>query len=203
MRPQFITCTHPHSPLAEMCRACRNKERHIVALIFSEQRFWKHVSKTPYCWLWQGALNNSGYGSFRGVGAHRWAYEHFRDAIPAGFEIDHLCRNKACVNPDHLELVSHRENSLRSGGWAMRHATATHCPAGHPYDVTNTNHRRGRRYCRECDRIRDKRRHDAAYWREYRQKRKATMLDTSESGYAALCGEQTSGPCPVEVGENP
>jgi hypothetical protein len=54
----------------------------------------------------------------------------------------------------------------------MRHANATHCPVGHPYDENNTHRRRGRRYCRECEKAYDRRRHDAAYWRAYRAKRK-------------------------------
>lgn len=74
------------------------------------------------CWLWQGSLTKDGYGRFRlgqkGLGAHRMAYLLYRGPIPAGFEPDHLCRVTRCVNPDHLELVTHRVNVQR--GYAAR-----------------------------------------------------------------------------------
>ena len=89
------------------------------------QRFWSKVSIAPTgCWLWAGAIQASnGYGRF-GVGratdgvcfAHRWAYEFFLGPIPAGLEIDHLCRVRACVNPLHLQPVTHAENRARGRG---------------------------------------------------------------------------------------
>lgn len=138
-----------------------------------EQRFWSKVIRADYCWLWQGSLNSAGYGSFGGMGAHCYSYQVLHGPIPSGMEIDHLCQNKRCVNPQHMEVVSHRENCLRAGGWAAKHSNATHCPAGHPYDEGNTQRRRGRRYCKKCVRAYDNRRHDAAYWREYRARRRA------------------------------
>ena len=81
-------------------------------------RFWTKVDKTETCWLWTPPLDDSGYGKFsvsgKKVGAHRWAYEEINGAIPDGLQIDHLCRVRNCVRPDHLEAVTHLENVRRS-----------------------------------------------------------------------------------------
>lgn len=89
------------------------------------ERFWSHVNKTETCWLWDKvSLSNGGYGTFgirvrpgsngmRGMSAHRWSYEQEYGSIPEGMVLDHLCRTRNCVRPDHLEAVSPRENLLR------------------------------------------------------------------------------------------
>lgn len=112
-----------------------------------EQRFWIKVRKDAQsgCWLWIAALDRLGYGSFKRTKAHRWAYEHFVGPIPAGRELDHLCRNRSCVNPDHLEPVTHAENMARGAN-----AVKTHCPAGHGYEQT-ARIWHGRRHCRLCN----------------------------------------------------
>ncbi len=108
------------------------------------------------CWIWVGKLDRNGYGKFRGDGrdvfAHRWAYEFERESLPERkapdfLGLDHLCRNPACVNPSHLELVSHTVN-LRRG--ESNNAKKTHCPKGHPYDDANTLKTKCGRKCREC-----------------------------------------------------
>lgn len=110
---------------------------------------------TP-CIIWTGAVTSAGYGSlWRGKGtalAHRVVYEEARGPIPAGMTLDHLCRNRRCVNPDHLEPVTNRENILRGTSPSAIHARKTHCPKGHPYDLANTRIRsNGARACRTCD----------------------------------------------------
>jgi hypothetical protein len=105
------------------------------------------------CWRWVAALDRHGYGAFRFRGktarAHRAAYEIVEGPIPDGLELDHLCRTPACVNPAHLEPVTHAENVRRGNGGAF-HRAKTECPQGHPYDDENTRWYRGQRYCRAC-----------------------------------------------------
>lgn len=103
-----------------------------------DDRFWKFVEKTADCWNWTGSKSPSGYGKFwaddgRTVRPHRWTYEHAIGPIPEGLQIDHLCRNRGCVRPDHLEATTGKVNTGR-GERALR----THCPKGHEYTPENT-----------------------------------------------------------------
>lgn len=112
------------------------------------------------CWQWAGYGNGLGYGVLHSAGrkvyAHRWSYEHHIGPIPDGLELDHLCRNRGCVNPWHLDPVTSRVNLLRGESPAARHARKSCCPAGHPYDETNTYHHptKNMRTCRACGRQR-------------------------------------------------
>lgn len=103
------------------------------------------------CWPHRGALNPNGYGS-AGLGnqVHRLAYEALVGPVPAGLELDHLCRNRACYNPAHLEPVTHAENMRRA---VIARNGGDQCPHGHPYDEPNTYRSpSGRRVCRTCTR---------------------------------------------------
>ena len=115
---------------------------------------------TP-CIIWKKGLTRSGYGRVWHHGKHRrahvLAYEVIHGPVPKGLELDHLCRNRACVNVEHLEAVSHQENMRRGDREAMglRNRSKTECPKGHPYDSANTYVRRnGGRFCRACNALR-------------------------------------------------
>ena len=118
------------------------------------------------CWVWQGARLTNGYGSVRvlrdGVSkaalAHRLAYELVSGPIPAGMQLDHLCRVRHCINPTHLEPVTQVTNILRGESPWARRKRQTHCIHGHPLAGANVRVRRdGTRQCRECDREQQRR----------------------------------------------
>ena len=123
-------------------------------------RFFRFVSVVENgCWQWVGAVNGPrGYGRFRYAGhtvyAHRFLYEYMVKTIPAKLELDHKCRNTLCVNPQHLEPVSHQINVLRGTSPSAQHAIKTHCPRGHEYTQVNTRlDKRNQRHCRKCQKI--------------------------------------------------
>lgn len=123
-------------------------------------RFAEKIATTDSgCIVWLGGTNGVGYGLFYvGEGrsartyAHRWSYEYHVGPIPEDLHVDHLCRNRACVNPAHLEPVTVRENLLRGEGPSAANARKTHCPKGHPLSGDNlyVHPRKIMRRCREC-----------------------------------------------------
>lgn len=127
------------------------------------ERFWAKVSvnEETGCWEWTAAKIPDGYGTFRVGGklvlAHRFAWETFRGPISEGLQLDHLCRVRACVNPDHLEPVDCRTNLLRGATHAAANAAKTECANGHPFDDANTYRRpNGWRVCRTCNRLQER-----------------------------------------------
>lgn len=142
----------------------------------SEQRFWNKVRQgnglepDRWCWIWTGARDKHGYGYF-GIGnkrkspAYRWAYQTMVGPIPPGYEIDHGCRVPACVNPSHLQVVTHKTNMARAIGTPQYlRRRMTHCLNGHPLSGDNIYLRtKGGRLCKQCGldykkraRVRDK-----------------------------------------------
>jgi HNH endonuclease len=123
-----------------------------------EERFRRKVIFGDKCWEWVGSRNSSGYGYFFFQGknrrAHRVVYELFVAPIPEGMTIDHLCRNRACVNPDHLEVIPFRENVLRGENQMAKQARQTHCKRGHALSGANLYiiPASGSRACRTCRR---------------------------------------------------
>ncbi len=130
-------------------------------------RFMNKIQKTNNCWIWQGATNDVGYGYFSLNGttftAHKISYELFKEEIIKGLQIDHLCRNRKCVNPQHLEVVTQQENIRRgesgnhgnhSKGESHYNSKKTHCIRGHEYTTKNTLVMKNGRTCRACIKIR-------------------------------------------------
>lgn len=144
-----VSKTNPHLPLMD--------------------RFWHRVMPEPNtgCWFWLGSLSpgpskdrSTGYGRIK-VGdrtmlAHIFSYETFVGKVPNGLELDHKCRMPSCVNPDHLEPVTHKENVRRgnaSKSWSSMLKAKTHCKRGHPYSGENLYITpKGGRACKECQR---------------------------------------------------
>ena len=132
-----------------------------------EKRVWSKIEKQQSgCWIWTAMRLPNGYGYIRlngGTGyAHRVMYELLKGPIPKGMTIDHLCNNRACVNPDHMEIKTQRENVLRSlSAPPAINARKTHCLRGHELSEENLYRYRGRRLCRSCIRLRESRRRRA------------------------------------------
>lgn len=121
------------------------------------------IERTETCWIWTAARSDTGYGNAwfggRCQGAHRLVYEMLAGPIPDGLQLDHLCRNRACVRPDHLEPVTQRDNILRGSGPSAKAAAMTHCPRGHEFTAENIYITpNGRRQCRACARLREQKR---------------------------------------------
>lgn len=130
------------------CNAWRHERAHAVAETYE-------ISASG-CWLWTGKIDGKGYGRLTIAGrdwmAHRYVFEvlHARP-VPAGHELDHLCRVTRCVNPDHMEPVSHAVNVWRGIGPTALNARKTHCPRGHEYDYRWERGDRRQRSCRACN----------------------------------------------------
>lgn len=164
------TCDHPRGMLG--------KKHSLETLAHMRQVHTRPVSErllrdsipepNTGCWLWMGVLMPNGYGQLsingRHAYAHRASYETFVGPIPEGLTIDHLCRQRCCINPEHLEPVTTRVNLLRGDGASAKNAQKTTCALGHPLSGDNLALYRGQRWCNECGRRRA---------REYRARMRA------------------------------
>ena len=159
-------CKNTQGDARGMCGAhyrrwCRGQDLNVPLRSDYEARFWLKVDKTAEdCWVWTDKLED-GYGRFSMGGkrflAHRVAYEWLYGPVPDGLELDHLCRNRACVRSGHLEAVTHRENIRRGVGPLADNARKTHCIRGHLFDSANTIIRpKDERSCRTCRNAREK-----------------------------------------------
>lgn len=150
----------------------------------AEDRFWAMIERRApqECWPWKGALSSRGYGRIQtpwssSAPAHKVSLLLAGTAIPRGFVVDHVCRNRACVNPAHLRVVTAKENALENSASVVAvNAAKTHCKNGHvltPDNLTATGLRRGWRLCRICQRA-----HGLRFY--HAKKRKAAHLLASK-----------------------
>jgi len=121
-------------------------------------RLLSHVTRKGNCLIWNGHINKKGYGmmslNHQAFLVHRISYELFKGSIPKGLTVDHLCKNKACQNVDHMEAISNKDNILRGNNTAARNSRKTHCIRGHEFTPENIYKQHGNmRMCRECTRI--------------------------------------------------
>lgn len=128
-----------------------NPDAHLIA------RLHKRIIPVPEsgCQIWEGGLTANGYAYFnRGTGrerlVHRIMYVYAKGEIPKGLQLDHLCRVRCCVNPDHLQAVTSRENTLRGIGLSAINARKTHCKNGHPFLPEEAEYRQKNHRCRVC-----------------------------------------------------
>lgn len=161
-----------------VCRKCRKQQyqewydrTHPDKFLTEGERIQRKIQvNEDGCWIWQGKLNNLGYGTYKRKSAHRMVYQYYKGAVPEGLELDHLCREPSCVNPDHLEAVTHQVNMSRgftgrAEHLAKMHRLKTHCKEGHEYSPENTRIEtingvfRARR-CKQCDINKSRRYHE-------------------------------------------
>jgi hypothetical protein len=133
------------------------------AMLTPEERFEKKITRLSNgCWIWNGRIKKVGYAVFKIDGketyVHRWSYEYFKEEIPSGFQVDHICRQRACVNPYHLEAVTQRENLLRGEGACAQNARKVKCKHGHNEWAISIKKGVERRRCIVCAREQELRR---------------------------------------------
>ena len=149
------------SPIAKIVKELGISRNNIVIRDVKKYLLSRIEKKESGCWEYNYSIQNNGYSRIWNKKAHRVAYEVFNNKkINDGMTIDHLCKNKTCINPEHLEEVSQGENTLRGNSWSGINSRKTHCKRGHLLSGDNLAIYAGKRQCRECFRLRQKKYND-------------------------------------------
>lgn len=152
IKRQRVPVSHESADITTIHRQCDQGALEMSAP--AEFRFWSLVEKTSGCWPWHGKPNTYGYGRIRAVGrryaAHVFSFLMHGGVIPNGLQLDHICRNRMCVNPEHLEPVSLVTNVMRGMSPMSQNARKTHCKRGHLLSRDNVIPRPRGRECRTC-----------------------------------------------------
>jgi hypothetical protein len=151
--------------------------------------FWERVDASGDCWQWTRQLTRDGYGRYHNKAAHRLAYIYLVESLTPDQTIDHLCRNRRCVNPDHFEIVSSVENVMRGFGVPAQNARKEVCSRGHPFDWFGKR----QRYCSQCTKERKERKRLAvSTLKDENDRLRAGMRDALLRGCSApdpRCGD--------------
>ena len=133
-------------------------------------KLWNKIKLDGECWIWQEGLDKDGYPNYIRFGGkryrpHRLVYELYIGELDLNLTIDHLCRNKICIRPEHLEQVSAKVNGLRGNTYQGINSRKIHCTQGHPYDKKNTYYRSddGSRVCKICAKVWQRNRREKLY----------------------------------------
>lgn len=164
--------------MATTCKECDTERDHsdpyrrpiVLCLLhnpFTERelaKFWARVRVDDGCWEWTGTKADNRYGKFkirgRTMGAHRLSLMIARGYISADLVVDHICRNRSCVNPAHLRVVTKSQNSLENSvSVTAVNKLKTYCPRGHEYTPENTRRHNGKRHCKACRPLIDRQRY--------------------------------------------
>lgn len=168
----MLTCEVVDCNVPQLCKGmCRPHRRRVLLygspherrMLYGEPLAVRLFAKVRVaengCWLFEPAVKVAWYGKVKtdwgAANVHVIVWNWLRGPVPDGLELDHLCRNKACCNPDHLEAVSHKENCRRGRGPEVarsRRFTQTHCKRGHEFNLVNTIYKKKQRVCRICKR---------------------------------------------------
>jgi hypothetical protein len=186
----FVTVKRPKPSYFHACSPLCKQQGHARRVF---DRLWCHVVQDGDCWMWTASKNPNGYGQIsennKCVLVHKLVFERLRGPVPAGKELDHLCRRPACCSPAHLEAVTHKVNQLRGFSPFAVNARKTHCLRGHLFDEKNTMlSKTGKRECRICRNARQMLKRRASEHGRLRRVPRSGTMPIGKEAAEQICG---------------